>query len=71
MCEGNEIVKCLREEGGKEKYRICFAYNEEYKILRGKCIPYSFKADYAYLINKKYIHNIVNMIIDGNETNLS
>ena len=51
--EGNEIVKCLCEEGEKDKCmkcdRIkneCIACNEGYTLLNGKCFPYSFKAIY-------------------------
>ena len=80
--EGNEIVKCVCEEGEKEKCmkcnsnkNECIACNEGYKLLNGKCIPYSFKAIYNItyksseykLINYNYLNYIKYMIIDENE----
>ncbi|MBO6244088.1 MAG: hypothetical protein J6O41_05965 [Clostridia bacterium] len=54
----------------------CIACNEGYKLLKEKCLSYSFKAIYNIasieepinLINKRYFDYITNMIIDGNET---
>ena len=81
--EGNEIVKCMCEEGEKEKCmkcdkdkNECIACNEGYRLLNGKCFYHSIKAIYnttrinesIYLINEKYFNYITNMIIDGNET---
>jgi surface protein len=79
--EGNEIVKCICEEGEKEKCRKCnknksesIACNEGYKLINGKCIYYSFKAIYNItyksnfvLINDGYLKNIIYMIIDGKQ----
>ena len=78
-----EVIKCLCEEGEKEKCmkcdlnkNECIACNEGYKLLNGKCFSYSIKAIYnvtsgfygTQLIKAEYLRYIKTMIIDGNET---
>ena len=79
--EGNEIVKCLCEVGENEKCmkcdkNECIACNEGYKLLKGKCASYSFKAVYKTTsVNESieliksyyYAERIENLIINENE----
>ena len=71
MCEKGENEKCLTCEKNK-----CGSCNKGYLLINGKCLlNFSFKALYKTsneneninLINKNYLNDIIELIIDGIE----
>ena len=72
-CQTGEENKCLSCDKNQ-----CLSCNIGYKLLDGKCIlNYSFRAEYytekenqiITLINKNYLNNVIELIIDGNKVN--
>ena len=71
MCEKGENEKCLTCNKNE-----CGSCNKGYLLINGKClVNYSFKAMYKTnnekeninLINKKYLNDIIELVIDGEE----